>query len=690
MSNPNFDQTVCTPEEVASEGFSGFYCYTRRQNVGLVVVSLAGFLSLAAVVGMFGLILRNIIRAREFTDPRKRRLIKVPMDMFVLSLLTADLFQSLGVVMDVRWINDGVVRAGGLCTAQGVLQNIGQAGIAMTTFIITLQTFDAIWRRGGITSLRWASVLVGIIWAFLILTVAISASVHNNPAFYAPTPYWCWISSSYPNYRIALENFWLWIGFAVSVLYIPLLFCETERIRPGEPEWWIFKLHTRSSGNSERRSQLAIICALAYCLPVLPTSLARWFLVVHGDVKPFASAQAQFIIKGIFSLSGVCDVVAFQYARSGLLLFGSAAEEASVESEPVAAEGDDISVNDSDKSTGPPKFRTHGPLKKHWKFFVLWLVVNAFDAVWITYYVRAATDPNPRTAVNRSHGGWQAYYLIMYCFGFCLGFANIVVCMWYAQSARAPARTRGATRSTMIHYSWHGARILILLPVAVILGLGPFFSPFIGVKLGQEQAWLHRCDSYPVEIVLSGLSFNAPNTSLPTATFSIRQDGILQSQYQYSLTNDAVNTSIWRFGPAPGQSLPDGQIVTYNLTNSSVTATCAGNNTTECTQGSFDNSGFLSFVLTTLSNATNVNLKTVDGDWVYAKSDDAPSYMLREVKSDGSFGDVVVRTAVTEPGHCTLLKLCANGATVENLAPVGLTLMKQNEYARVCTIPNSN
>jgi hypothetical protein len=155
------------------------------------------------------------------------------------------------------------------------------------------------------------------------------------------------------------------------------------------------------------------------------------------------------------------------------------------------------------------------------------------------------------------------------------------------------------------------------------------------------------------------------------------------------LTNDAINTSIWRFGPVLGQSLADGQIVTYNLKNSSVTATCAGN-TTECTQGSFDDSGFLSFALTNLFNPTNVNLKTVDGDWVYAKSDDAPSYMLKEVKSDGSFGDVVVRTAVTERGHCTQLKLCANGATVENLAPVGLTLMKQNEYARVCSTPNSN
>ena len=63
--------------------------------------------------------------------------------------------------------------------------------------------------------------------------------------------------------------------------------------------------------------------ALAYTIPVLPTSLARWFLVVHGDVKPFATAAAQFGIKGIFTLSGVVDVVVFMLTRrkSGLLGF---------------------------------------------------------------------------------------------------------------------------------------------------------------------------------------------------------------------------------------------------------------------------------------------------------------------------------------------------------------------------------
>ena len=60
---------------------------------------------------------------------------------------------------------------------------------------------------------------------------------------------------------------------------------------------------------------------MAYCVPVLPTALARWFLLVHNDTKPFASAGAQFSIKAIFGLSGFCDVVVFLLARPNLLLF---------------------------------------------------------------------------------------------------------------------------------------------------------------------------------------------------------------------------------------------------------------------------------------------------------------------------------------------------------------------------------
>ncbi|KAF7338824.1 hypothetical protein MSAN_02205100 [Mycena sanguinolenta] len=706
MSGGGFDATVCTPEQLAISGASEFYCYTRRQNVGLVVVSITGFFSLAAVITILSLIVRNKLRAMRGPKADRRHLIQEPMDLFLLSLFFGDLFQSLSVVMDTKWINDGIVHAGSFCTAQGLLQNTGQAAIAMSTFIITLHTFDRIWRRGGVQSLKLASLIVGTIWTFLILTVSISTAVHRSPSFYAPTPYWCWINSSYPKYRIAIENFWLWIGFAVSILYIPLIFWDAGHIVPGEPQWWTFRIPSGKKHSNKQLSKL-ILCALAYCLPVLPTSLARWFLVVHDDVKPFATAEAQFIVKAIFSLSGVCDVLVFKFARSGLLLFSSpddSSETASVNSKDSAPSDiilDDIDVNSNDgtEKTTEPVAVALAPRRQWLTGFLLcaWIGINALDAVWITYYIRSATDPNPRTVVNKSHPGWQAYYLMMYVFGFFWGCVNIVVCMWYFQSADNSPRTRFGDRNSTFSQIARSARkwgrIGILVPVAVILGLGPFFAPVVGERIAQQQAWVHRCDSFNGEVVLNGLFFNSPANEAPIASFYFRQpNGTLQKQYDYNLTNDAVNPSIWYFSLLSGSgSAAQIQNVTYDLNNFTFVATCPGN-ATQCTKGTFQDAGYLSFlILDEASNATIANLKTVDRDWDYGHhSDDAPSYILKEVDADGSLGNVVVRTAVTEPGHCTTLKMCANDASISTLAPVGLTLYAQNKYSVVCSTPNSN
>jgi hypothetical protein len=64
------------------------------------------------------------------------------------------------------------------------------SGVYLSAFlkIITLHTFDTIWRRGGIESPKLAAVIVGTIWTFLVLTVSISTAVHRSHRFYAPTP----------------------------------------------------------------------------------------------------------------------------------------------------------------------------------------------------------------------------------------------------------------------------------------------------------------------------------------------------------------------------------------------------------------------------------------------------------------------------------------------------------------------
>ncbi|KAJ6559802.1 hypothetical protein B0H19DRAFT_1069532 [Mycena capillaripes] len=330
---------------------------------------------------------------------------------------------------------------------------------------------------------------------------------------------------------------------------------------------------------------------------------------------------------------------------SGLLLFPS--NDSHEDAASTADDGsDDISLADMNSGGNAQNASvTPKPWWRHQRrilFVCLCIVVNVLDIVWITYYIRAATDPNPRTPVNRSHAGWQAYYLIMYVFGFFWGCVKIVVWMAYFQpSQSSPAITRS---KGVLRHCWHCVRLPTLLPIAIMMGLGPFFAPFVGVKLAQEHAWLHRCDTFAVK---------------------------------YNLTNDWA-TSIWQFALSAAQSLVE---VTYNISNFTLQATCPSN-TSQCTQGSFQESGFLSFSLTDSFNSAVKNLRAVDKDWVYGHSDDAPSFLLKEVLPDGSLGNVVVRTAMTQPGHCANLKLCASDASGETLVPIGLTLIKQNKYSR--------
>lgn len=65
----------------------------------------------------------------------KWHLVQEPMDVLMLSLFVADLIQAIGAVMDVRWVHSGKVEVGAFCTAQGVVQQLGETTVAITTLV---------------------------------------------------------------------------------------------------------------------------------------------------------------------------------------------------------------------------------------------------------------------------------------------------------------------------------------------------------------------------------------------------------------------------------------------------------------------------------------------------------------------------------------------------------------------------
>ena len=54
-----------------------------------------------------------------------------------------DFLQALGGVLNIRWAHNGIVTTGHYCTAQGIIQQIGEVGVALITLVrLTFMTMS--------------------------------------------------------------------------------------------------------------------------------------------------------------------------------------------------------------------------------------------------------------------------------------------------------------------------------------------------------------------------------------------------------------------------------------------------------------------------------------------------------------------------------------------------------------------
>jgi len=88
------------------------------------------------VLIFLGLVARNFIRNVRSPPPGGEwRLIRTHVDAYLLSLLSSEILQGLGAIMDVKWVHEGSVYCSDYCTAQGAIQVIGETGVAMATLV---------------------------------------------------------------------------------------------------------------------------------------------------------------------------------------------------------------------------------------------------------------------------------------------------------------------------------------------------------------------------------------------------------------------------------------------------------------------------------------------------------------------------------------------------------------------------
>jgi len=321
--------TVCNAQQYQQSLLSynsrspSITCLTHGQSIGLAFAAEASIFSCICVITIFICIGRNVHWYRKCFPGRDWKLFRGPADIYMFSLFTFDIVQATGGVLNVKWAHDGIVTTGHYCTAQGVIQQTGELGVALMALFLAVHTFVSAVFHVGLEARGVAFGLVCLACVFITLWVAIGAGIHKD--YETPTPYWCSISPQFPGERLGGEYVWLWIALLASaMLYILLYFWLNGfwSIDEGYKfHWWNTGERVEYTGTIEyarRRSALGMLLyPIAYCIVILPNTVARYLQFSHHRVP----SAATFFGTSMFHLFGAVDVALFLIARPGLLLF---------------------------------------------------------------------------------------------------------------------------------------------------------------------------------------------------------------------------------------------------------------------------------------------------------------------------------------------------------------------------------
>lgn len=123
--------------------------------------------------------------------------------------------------------------------------------------------------------------------------------------------------------------------------------------------------------------------------------------------------------------------------------------------------------------------------------------------------IRTSLYPNPRTIVNATNAGWGAYTAMMFIFGFVWGLFNLLVCTTFLGFLCDSLSVRKATFTAFI-----------LSPIAAVLVLGPFFSPWIARPLAQNVRNFSSTSPPKLPFYFYLFSKRRPGTTVATSTLS--------------------------------------------------------------------------------------------------------------------------------------------------------------------------
>ncbi|KAF8529612.1 hypothetical protein BU17DRAFT_36433 [Hysterangium stoloniferum] len=308
-------------------------CLSRGQSIGLTVATVTGVISTLAVsvvfchviVSEYLLIFKNVMLYKRLVPSTEWRLFASPLDVYMAALLFFDFFQGVGKVLNVKWLNEGLVQCSGYCTAQGIVQQIGETGVAQSTLAIAVHTFIIIFFREGAKAVRTSVIVVISIGLFVLIFPVIGAAVlrDRDSRYITNREPGCWVSEKHIWAEVVGEYFWMWLSASVSLaVYIPLYLQLAGYIHPTWTgnHWWQFRIERPkeqgilASSKSSGQAYFMLLYPISYFFLVLPDSVVRWITFTDAANSP---SSATFFATTVFGLSGLVNVTLLYFGRPG-------------------------------------------------------------------------------------------------------------------------------------------------------------------------------------------------------------------------------------------------------------------------------------------------------------------------------------------------------------------------------------
>ncbi|KAH9012904.1 hypothetical protein EDB85DRAFT_1900043 [Lactarius pseudohatsudake] len=286
--------------------------YTVSQSHAVIALVVASCISLIATVGLLSAIAISAFNTRMVKNPNM--FVRTHVVFYFISLLLSDILQAIGSIMNSAWVTEQAVIYDSLCTAQGVIKQTADVGIALWSLVIATRTFLVLFLR--VPDKRytmWITLIAN--WSLLgAIVIAGPATTSDKLGpFYGISGIWCWISPNYSTKRIALDYMVMFISALLAFILYLLVFLKMRGIVRAQP-------HSTSVASADRErnekyehklARQMLLYPIAYTILILPIACCRFFAWTGHEVPFGVTIFSDFI----YLMSGLVHVVLFASTR---------------------------------------------------------------------------------------------------------------------------------------------------------------------------------------------------------------------------------------------------------------------------------------------------------------------------------------------------------------------------------------